>query len=786
MKTGNTLKKARGFLSRLRRDESGNTLAMVAAGVIPVIGIVGGAVDMSRGYMAKARLQQACDAGALAARSAMDTGTLTNAQKAVGYQYFDFNYPSGSYSTTGLVRTYTQPSSNTGVLQPFVTGTASVEVPTTLMRVFGNEEIDLEVTCTSKKDVSNADVAMVLDVTGSMNSSMRKSAVGSTTETRISALRRSVQAFYNGLGGGSATGDTTKGRIRYGIVPYGIVVNTGYLLRNNQMVDSHNYSSRAPITGTLYSWVEGSKSKGAYGTYSPTTVPSSVVTASQNAGNYGSYNTSTTGTGNNSYSYTRLDGTTNSLARTVSLVPKLPSGTEAATSSNCYKLNTYSAGSSNTTPGIADVRLTNTTSETSTNVTPPAPIHPQATRVYKNFTSTRKNVTRALRYSWFKVGNTFACRLEMATTGTTPTGWDQTATTTETSPLTWTTHASGTGFVYTQRTIDVSGLKAGGSTWNSTVTAPNINVSGGTWTNVKLSGTTTDTAINVGGTGSAATLQWNGCVEERTADPSINASTGLSPIPAGANDLDVTRAATGYDTMWRPWLPTAFFNTTGGGTITNDECPSPALKLQEIASYTNTVLQTSSHNYPMLFDPVSGGATSFYYPYSSTASQNTATLKNYIDRIKLVDGTVHDSGFIWGMHLLSGQGMFASENPDFFNGNLVSRNLVFMTDGDLNPAEDRYSYTGFNQVDGRVAPKSYDQNAMMPVHNRRLRILCQNAKEQGITVWVVVIKDGVSQDADLRACATSSAHFKTADTADELVASFTQIAQSIGGLRLTQ
>jgi len=189
----------------------------------------------------------------------------------------------------------------------------------------------------------------------------------------------------------------------------------------------------------------------------------------------------------------------------------------------------------------------------------------------------------------------------------------------------------------------------------------------------------------------------------------------------------------------------------------------------------------------MLFDGAAGGLTSYYYPYdNSVPAKNLPTFKNYIDRIKLVDGTVHDSGFIWGMHLLSGQGMFGSENPDYFDGNLVSRNLVFMTDGDLNPAEDRYAYSGYNQTDGRLAPRSTSDSGMKPVNNRRLRILCQNAKEQGITVWVVVIKDGVSQDADLKACATSTAHFKTADTADELVASFTQIASSIGGLRLTQ
>jgi transcriptional/translational regulatory protein YebC/TACO1 len=76
---------------------------------------------------------------------------------------------------------------------------------------------------------------------------------------------------------------------------------------------------------------------------------------------------------------------------------------------------------------------------------------------------------------------------------------------------------------------------------------------------------------------------------------------------------------------------------------------------------------------------------------------------------------------------------------------------------------------------------------MKKVHNRRLRILCEAAKRQGITVWVVVITDNTTQDySDLRACASSSGNYKSAATSQELIASFTTIAQSIGGLRISQ
>ena len=50
----------------LLRDRRGNALILTAAAIIPVIGIIGSSVDIGRAYMAKTRLQQACDAGVLA------------------------------------------------------------------------------------------------------------------------------------------------------------------------------------------------------------------------------------------------------------------------------------------------------------------------------------------------------------------------------------------------------------------------------------------------------------------------------------------------------------------------------------------------------------------------------------------------------------------------------------------------------------------------------------------------------------------------------------------------
>src|SRR3954468_15892290 len=92
----------RGFLARRRSNESGNTLAIMAAALIPMIGMVGSAVDISRAYLVKTRLQQACDAGVLAARRAMSGNSIasdTNA-RSQATNFFNINLKTGAYGAT--------------------------------------------------------------------------------------------------------------------------------------------------------------------------------------------------------------------------------------------------------------------------------------------------------------------------------------------------------------------------------------------------------------------------------------------------------------------------------------------------------------------------------------------------------------------------------------------------------------------------------------------------------------------------------------------------------------
>ena len=173
-----------GVMSRLLKNEEGNIIAILAAAVIPVIGLVGGGVDMSRLYLTQSRLQGACDAGALSGRKTMGVGTWaanSGAANAQALRMFDQNFANGAYGSNNLVRSFTESGGN-------VVGTASTVVPMALMQVLGQESKVVSVRCQAELRIPNSDVMFVLDTTGSMGDP-----ASGSTETKISGLRKAVK-----------------------------------------------------------------------------------------------------------------------------------------------------------------------------------------------------------------------------------------------------------------------------------------------------------------------------------------------------------------------------------------------------------------------------------------------------------------------------------------------------------------------------------------------------------------------------------------------------------------
>ena len=238
---------------RLLRENVGSVLPMIAAALIPLLAMLGGSIDMGRSYLAQSRLQQACDAGVLAARKRLGTepaagGAIPSDVAEVGNKFFNINFQDGSYGTDN--RTF-----NLVLGQDYsLTGEATVDVPTTVMRLFGQDVVALKVDCSAQIGMTNTDIMMVLDVTGSMNETNP-----ADSKPKIQLLKETIGSFHDQMSGASPAGT----RIRYGFVPYSTNVNVSALLEDDWVVKDWKYQSRKLVgtgtaAGTVSYWSSGS------------------------------------------------------------------------------------------------------------------------------------------------------------------------------------------------------------------------------------------------------------------------------------------------------------------------------------------------------------------------------------------------------------------------------------------------------------------------------------------------------------------------------------------------
>ncbi|MHA6719397.1 TadE/TadG family type IV pilus assembly protein [Sphingomonas sp. RS6] len=262
--------RVRGLLGRLRSDVRANTLALMTMALIPLAGMVGGGVDISRMYIVKTRLQHACDAGALAGRKAMGGGTWGQTLNGTAYyprvsaeRFFDANYNTAAYGATNVSRSFTE---NAGK----VTGTASARVPMTIMRIFGRTTQTLTVSCEADMRLPNTDVMFVLDTTGSMGDVPQ-----GDNQTKLASLKVAVKCFYeivarldtdaNCTTGTPGGGTGNQVQIRFGFVPYATNVNVGKLLPADYFANTWYYQTREQNGTAWGAWYDSyytSKSKG--------------------------------------------------------------------------------------------------------------------------------------------------------------------------------------------------------------------------------------------------------------------------------------------------------------------------------------------------------------------------------------------------------------------------------------------------------------------------------------------------------------------------------------------
>lgn len=181
-------------------------IALVFAAAIPlVIGAVGLSTDMAFAYLVKQRLSHALDAAAVAAAASSNDGADMEAKIN---QFFEQNYASYKTGTPSEISVTLDGS------DIIVSATANYE--TYFMRIFGIDDLDIYAESTVAREIIGLEVAMVLDVTGSMNTYV-------DGVRNIDALKTASENFVNILFDRAIFEDT----IKIGVVPYSTAVNVG-------------------------------------------------------------------------------------------------------------------------------------------------------------------------------------------------------------------------------------------------------------------------------------------------------------------------------------------------------------------------------------------------------------------------------------------------------------------------------------------------------------------------------------------------------------------------------
>lgn len=662
---------ARRWLTSLARDRRGNTLAIVAAAIFPLMGMVGGAVDISRMYIVKTRLQQACDAGALAGRKSMSGITWTSDNEDTAVKFFATNFPDGKYGSKSIDINYDASSTGT------VTGTASAVVPMTLMTVFSIADQTISVQCAADLQLPNTDVMFVLDTTLSMNDINPGDSL-----SRIAVLRTAVQNFYTQLENAKPAG----AQVRYGFVPYSSTVNVGMLLKRNWIQDNAVYDSRVadgtslgtPPTqgGTMNQNDKWQSVSGSVTTGTQYQGPSESCTAPPNQGY------------TDTSSYTSWSPSSTALPRT-------------RTRTRTRNGTTFSASLKN---GICWITPTiyNNLRET------------QLERVIANPNAGQPSGNAPTYHHW----------------------------------------------IYQPVPYSMANLKGSGD-GEATVT-------GGSFF-AAVANKHTDRKVTWN--------QSNACIEERATRRSDEGAN----VPRHDMDVDLVPDPTRPETQWKPYLPGLVYARRAGNATA---AANSWVYSGDPATYTRVVTPNSTTDYYTPFNDNTRQFNSCPSPARKLSAIDAATLQTYLSNLNPTGFTYHDIGMLWGLRLMSRDGLFAAENQAAEATGRVARHLIFMTDGGTDTRYGAYDAWGVSGTTRRrtptaVTPTNATQNA---ITEARLLELCTYAKNnKNITVWVIAF--GTTLTTLLSDCASPERAYQ-ADNADELAETFSQIASQIAQLRV--
>jgi Flp pilus assembly protein TadG len=172
---------------RFARADRGNIAAIFAIALVPLLAMVGAAVDYTRAVAARTAIQTALDTTALMiSRDAAANPSLSaDTVQTMATQYFNALYHNADATGVAVSAIY---SAGGGSTPASITMTGSGTVSTDFMKLVGIKQIDVGSSSTTAWGNTRMRVAMVLDNTGSMADNGKMAAMQKAASDMVDTL----------------------------------------------------------------------------------------------------------------------------------------------------------------------------------------------------------------------------------------------------------------------------------------------------------------------------------------------------------------------------------------------------------------------------------------------------------------------------------------------------------------------------------------------------------------------------------------------------------------------
>jgi Flp pilus assembly protein TadG len=203
--------------SRFFADQRGGVAPIFALGIIPIIGIVGAAVDYSRASAARTSMLAALDATALIL--SRDAATMQPADiSAKAISLFNAEFHNADVGTPQVTAVLSSPQQGSYVLDV----SASGSVPTTFTRLLGADQLSIGSSAQVKWGVKKLELALALDNTGSMANNGKLTQLKSAAHNLLTTLQAAAKK---------------PGDVKVSIIPFDTSVNIGTGYKDEFWVD---------------------------------------------------------------------------------------------------------------------------------------------------------------------------------------------------------------------------------------------------------------------------------------------------------------------------------------------------------------------------------------------------------------------------------------------------------------------------------------------------------------------------------------------------------------------